>query len=51
MTEEKIDVYNDDRKYNLDEQGITFILQTNIETADGTILHEIPEEYGRVVAR
>ena len=50
MTEEKIDVFNSDSKYDLHKESITIILQTEIETAEGTTIYEVPEEYGRVVA-
>ena len=49
VTNEVIDYYNDDTNYELKEQGVTIILQASIETANGTV-HEIPEEYGRLVA-
>ena len=49
MIQENIDLANDDTSYNLQEYGMTFILEVTIETPNGA-LHHLPEEYGRIVA-
>ena len=49
VTTETIDYENDDTTLNVHEQGVTIILQSLIKTENG-VIHEIPEEYGRLVA-